>query len=118
MPKTSLATRQVKLVRQVLTTGLSPRIFQLVDERTEIKTKLAELQDELKAIDARLLREADKHDGAIVTEDWTIKAIDATNRSISKEMLLQLGVKPSVIAKATKETPYRYARLFPKGEKS
>lgn len=117
MAKLSLSAKQVSVVRQVLTTGVSPRVFTLVEQRVEMKAKIAELTEEVKAIDARLLREADKHDGQIKTEDFTVIAVDGTSRSINKEALLQLGVKPSVIAKATVETAYRYARVYAKGEK-
>ncbi len=116
MAKLSLASKQVHKVRTVLTTGVSARVLELVDERTELKAKIAQLTEDCKAVDQRLLREADKHDGEIVTDEWTLKAIDGTNRTISKEMLLQLNVKPSVIAKATVETTYRYARIFQKAK--
>lgn len=118
MPKTSLAGKTTATVRQILTTGVSARVFADVEERAELKAKIATLQEDVKAIDVRLLRHADKHDGEIRTDDFTIKAIDATNRTLSKDMLLQLGVKPTVIAKATIETAYRYARVFAKGDKA
>lgn len=122
MPKTSLSSRrlqrqQVEHVESRLTGKVPRRVVELVDERIMLKDQRTAIETRLKEIDEVLLVDARKAGGAIDTDDWKLAVIDSESRSIQKESLLAQGVKPTIIAKATKVTPYSYAKLTVKAKK-
>lgn len=55
-----------------------------------------------------------RHGPKLETGTHTSTDVGSHNSTISKERLLQLGVKVTTIAKATKQTPYTYVRVTKK----
>ena len=124
MPKPTLkATVQPSpfLVKKVLPAPVpivSKQITVLLDERLELAAKIDQLTAKKKTIDKELLLQTVKKsgatDGAIETDEYTVRAIEAENAHVSRELLLKAGVKPSVIEHCTKKTKYAYALVTKK----
>lgn len=99
----------------------SARVTALVTELADIRQQLTELNARKDEIGARLTKrvteegESDE-EGKIrlQTDTHAMVVVDAENRSVSAKTLLALGVKASVIAKATTVTPYRYVSVTAK----
>jgi hypothetical protein len=87
------------------------RILAYLELQQQIKT-LAKQADDLKSdINSDLLK-AD--DNTIETDDFKAVLVKSTNSRIDSELLLKLGVTPSIIRRATKETPYAYPKVTAK----
>jgi hypothetical protein len=99
------------VVTTLPTVKVSPRLKRLVDQRIELRAQLSALEATLETIDADLLRDLDRLGGPIATDDWTVTPVESESRHINKEKLLALGVRPTLIAKATTVTPYRYPKV-------
>lgn len=96
----------------------STRLDTLLDDRLEIAAKIDQLTAKRKAIDADILeiavKKSGRPDGAIETDTFVIKAVQSSSSHIDKGALLKLGVKPSIIEKATKHTQYSFPRITKK----
>lgn len=103
MPKTELRpTVRTSTERRIL------RYLELAQQRRTLDKELDELKSD---IGADLLK-AD--DNTIETDDFTATLVKSTNSRIDKEKLAELGVRPSIIRRATIETPYAYPKVTPK----
>lgn len=105
MPKLSLTTKTAASVSP------RPRVARLVDERIEKRAQLDTLTKEVKELDESILKDTLAAGAPFETENWKAGPVESANYSISKELLLELGVKPSIIKKATKVTPYTYLKI-------
>ena len=124
MPKPSLKLASSPapfLTKKVLPAPVpivSKQLTVLLDERLELAAKIDQLTAKKKAIDAELLKQtvtrSGDPDGAIDTDEYTVRAVNAENSHVSRELLLKAGVKPSMIAKCTKKTKYAYALVTKK----
>ena len=91
--------------------SIERRITAYLNLQQQIK-ELTEQRDALKEpINADLLN-ADDH--TIETDDFKAVLVKSTNSRIDSELLLKLGVTPSIIRRATKETPYAYPKVMAK----
>lgn len=96
--------------------AVTTRVRNLVNSRIEKKLELQRLEGELKELDESIKAETVKAGGELDTDDWTVKLIESCSRHIKKELLLELGVKPTIIAKATEEKPYSYPKVTVKNK--
>jgi hypothetical protein len=92
-----------------------PRVARLIDERIEKRAQLDQLTKDVKELDATILADVQKAGAPFETEAWKVSEIESSSSNISAELLLELGVKPSIIKKATKRTPYTYLKITVKG---
>lgn len=117
----------VHQVTQKLVPGLidapfaSDKTIALVDELNTIRDQMSELTARKEEINARLLKrmrtegaEDDKGKVRAQTEDSTLVIVENAHRHIDGKKLIALGVKASVITKATKVTPYAYVSVSKK----
>jgi hypothetical protein len=95
-----------------------PDVTALLEDRQIVAAKLSQLDAKKRALDAEILKTIKKitksDDGAIQTADYFVSTVNATNNYVDPQMLLKLGVKASIIKKATKTTPYAYPRITKK----
>jgi hypothetical protein len=103
MPKLSQQSKVEYLIK--------PRVSRLVDERIRISQQLEELEKLRDEINGQLLEETIRAGGSFESDDWKVTKVDSENRRINKDLLLELGVKPSIIAKATSIAKYAYAKV-------
>jgi autonomous glycyl radical cofactor GrcA len=98
----------------------SAKLAQLVEDRLIVAAKLAQLEARKKELDVELSaiveRRSGAPNGALDTGSCTVRITHATNYYTDRAKLLQLGVKASVIEKATTLTPYSYPRITKKTE--
>ena len=96
-----------------------PTVHEKVEQYLDLKTTIDRLQLELERVKADLKADAfqAKKEGRILeTETHTVMYVESESVHISKTKLLELGVKPSLVAKATTVTPYAYPRVIEKKE--
>lgn len=80
------------------------------DEVVKLQARRAALDDEIKAkntVIRALMEDINKKESwSVRDDDWTISYVKPNKRkTLVPELLIQQGVKPSVIEKATRETP-------------
>lgn len=109
MPRAALALATVLRPRERVV--ISPRVEQLVQSRLHLRATIIGAEKTLKDVDAKLLTEANRAGGTLESDDWKVTKVNSESSSISKELLLSWGVKPTIIARATKRTPYSYPRV-------
>lgn len=109
MPRAALALATVLRPRERVV--ISPRVEKLVQSHLDLRATIIGAEKTLKDVGAKLLTEANRAGGALESDDWKVTKVDSESSSISKELLLSLGVKPTIIARATKRTPYSYPRV-------
>jgi hypothetical protein len=114
------STRQAESARETgeVEVVTLPRVVRLVGDRYRLKTKIDQLTEELKEVNDQLEHEARKRDGKFETEEAVVSLVTSHSASkIDKGKLLSLGVKASVIRKATVEgTEYSYVKVSEKKE--
>lgn len=87
--------------------GLGEKYLTLVSDRQYWTGVKAQAEQEIKDRNATIMElQATSGFKTVVTPDWRVTLVQGVNRTISKEKLLELGVKASVIKRATKETTY------------
>lgn len=87
--------------------GLGKDFLALVARRQNLKMTRDKIEADLKDLSQKLtIMVAESGHKTIVTPDWRVTFTQGTNRSISKEKLLEQGVSVKIIEKATKETTY------------
>jgi hypothetical protein len=106
----SLSKQEKEQVKAVVS-RLSPRLHKLMGERIAIKARIALLERDLSTLDAKLKPLVDDYGGKVETPDWTASLVSAASQHISKEKLLTLGVKPTIIARATTSKEYTYLKV-------
>jgi predicted phage-related endonuclease len=111
MPRTSTAP----VISVSLTTSVERRITQYLDIKSQIKLLNTQL-DVLKERITDDLTTAGPE--GIETDDFKASLITGTNTRIDPDLLLSLGVRPIIIRKATKETPYTYPKIVAKNGKA
>lgn len=93
----------------------SERLDGLLEERMMVAAKLAQLDAKKKELDrdilALTLRKSGAPNGAVDTGKFTVRITNAQSTFTDPTELLKLGVKASVIEKATRHTPYSYPRI-------
>lgn len=86
---------------------LSPSLRRRLDSLFAKRATLAEqakLLDEAKrSIDVELLQLTEDAGGELATEQWRTTVVRTTRTTLSEELLLKHGVKPTVIAKCKVE---------------
>lgn len=103
MPKTELRS----VVRNSVLNRLSTYLALKAQEKA-LQADIAKLKDK---INADLL---DAPDNTIEDDEFRATLVKSTNSRIDSEKLLELGVKPSIIRRATVETPYAYPKVVSK----
>lgn len=93
-----------------------PSTLKLLKRCLDLHAQKAQIEKEIKELDAEVLPLIIRAGGTVETDDWKALKVDSTSTHISKELLLTAGVKPSVIAKCTISTPYSYPRFYLKNE--
>lgn len=136
MPKPSLELVKRQKPKPALTAKPSPTVIsgtmattivqrkqtltlaQLLDERQTVAAKFSQFEARKKAIDAELARiiakKTGRPDGIADVGDYLVPMVPGTNSTIDRVLLAKLGVKASIIAKATKTTKYYYPRIAKK----
>ena len=87
-----------------LTLTLRRRLDTLFAKRADIADKAKLLDEQKKTIDAELLQLTEDAGGALETDDWRTSVVRTTRTTLSEELLLKHGVKPTIIAKAKVES--------------
>lgn len=87
-----------------LTLTLRRRLDTLFLRRAEQADIIKKHEELKKAIDAELLQLTEDAGGALETDDWKTTVVRTTRKTLSADLLLKHGVKPTVIAKATVES--------------
>jgi hypothetical protein len=103
MPRTEL--------RPTIRTSVEARLSHwlvLKEQQRQIEAQLDKLKPE---VNADLLKAGPE---GIETDDFKAVLIESTNSRIDQDLLLELGVKPSIIRRATKTTPYAYPKVTAK----
>ena len=121
MPKLSTATMSHELAQASLApvtkTVTSAKLTALLDEYMTVTAKLDQLESRKRALAAILKDEwHTRHGPKIETEEYLSTEVPSHSSHISKELLLKLGVKVTVIAKATVEKAYSYVKVTRKQE--
>lgn len=118
MAKLALETKATTKVKVEPKLVAKPEIDTLLEDRQIVAAKLSQLDAKKRALDAEILKTIKKltksDDGAIQTADYVVKIVPAENNYVDPQMLLKLGVRASVIKKATRTTPYSYPRITKK----
>lgn len=114
MPKASLALAPKPAVKGRVVELTSPKLTALLDAHLEVSARLDQLKARKDKLQAEILAQVrakagDK--GTIDTGDFTAQDVHAENSHISRQALAELGVKPTIIEKATKRTPYTYVKV-------
>ncbi len=101
-----------------LVPNASAKVTTLVSELNTIRTELAALNARKEEVAARLLKRVvaeggEDPDGKIrlQTDDSNIVVVETANRHVDTKKLLALGVKATIIEKATKVTEYSYVSV-------
>jgi hypothetical protein len=97
-----------------LSAKLLTKLTTQLDRRTEITTLIKELEAEKKAIDAAMGTFATDAGGAIETDRYKVTMVNGMSTKLDKAKLLELGVRPTVIEKATVSTPFTYPKITAK----
>lgn len=94
-----------------------------LEQRLELRwatyREMKKLKDELDRIDKDLLPDLpdpdDVDDDEVTVESDSCKSriVASSNSRIDRGTLIELGVSPRIVKKATKSTPYRYVRQDP-----
>ena len=92
----------------------STKLAATIDAYLSLKAKIAELDEQIAPLKATITEQVSKLGGKVGNDDWTASIVESENRTISREALLNLGVKPTVIAKATTVKPYAYVKVTKK----
>lgn len=87
-----------------LTLTLRRRLDQLFAKRADLAAKAKELDESKRAIDAELLQLTQDAGGTLETDDYKTSVVQTTRKTLSEELLLKHGVKPTIIAKSTIES--------------
>lgn len=103
MPKLALTTKA--------SVQPSTRTRRLIDERIEKRAKLDQLTKDVEELDVIILKELKKAGAPIENDDVKVTKVDSESRNIMKDLLLEQGVKPSIIAKSMRVTPYSYPKF-------
>ena len=91
---------------------------ELATKRAHAKVRIAQLEQEIARMDAILLRESVRHGGSFETENgFKITRVSFDRGTISKDLLLEQGVSPIKIQKATNHTPVEFVKVTQKVEK-
>ena len=110
--------RQTQTVKLTPMTIVSPRLNALLDERLMLAAKLSQLELHKKELDVEILGISDKKTKNIAqgieTDEYTVTPVNAENSFCDPLLLLKAGVRPQMIAKCTRKTPYRYPRITKK----
>jgi hypothetical protein len=77
----------------------------------KIHTQIKELEKLLTPLKESLLSSAVNQGGLIDTPTHTVKVVEQTRKTISADKLVEAGVTPKQIAKATIETPVAFVRV-------
>ena len=88
-----------------LTLTLRRRLDTLFSRRATLSEQAKALDEQKRAIDAELLQLTEAAGDALETDEWRTSVVRTTRKTLSEELLLKHGVKPTIIAKATVETP-------------
>lgn len=87
-------------------------VIELVTEYETVCTKLAQLKAKKEKLEPQMKALGEKYGKKFeTTEGAVVNRIDSQNVSVSKTKLVELGVKASIIEKATNTTPYSYFRV-------
>lgn len=128
MPRNSLSLSSrltnATAVAPSVGTKPSPRTERLLRQRLTLARQLTALNKATKILDAKLLPLAKAEalpdaKGArrlVVEGAGKLTLTKGESSHLDIKTLLALGVRPRVIAKATKKTPYEYVRVYPEGE--
>lgn len=86
-----------------------------VEQQLEAYLEVCAQIDQLKArkdqMQADLAKKHAKYGDKFETEEYLSTQVQSANSHISREELARLGVKPTIIEKATKRTPYSYVKV-------
>lgn len=100
-----------------LTLTLRTRLAKLFAQRLTIAEQAKALDEKKKAIDAELLQLTEDAGGELETDDWRTSVVRTTRTTLSEELLLKHGVKPTLIAKAKVEQQNKpYVKVTAKKE--
>lgn len=115
MPKLALVEKALPLDKITPKALTSTKLDALCEEYLGVCAKFDQIEARKKAL-AKDLQEKwhKRHGPKIETDEYLSTDVGSKNTHISKELLLKLGVKATVIAKATKSTPYSYVRVTKK----
>jgi uncharacterized protein (DUF342 family) len=109
-----MALQQQQQQRAKLSTSVTDRLDTYISERQQLKSQIATMQERLDELNSKITPLVDKAGGTVETDDWKAQTISSESSHIKKELLLNLGVKASIIAKATESKPYTYVKVTPK----
>jgi len=101
----------------------SPRATRLMRQRRDLAKSMADLKEQAEVLDAKLLAllkaeavpDAEGKQRLWASGIGKLLLFKGKHTQINAAKLLGLGVTPSVIKKATVETPFEYPRLYPEG---
>lgn len=120
MPKASL----IPVPSTSVLPHASARIERLLTKKGELNAQKKAIQEELDTLNNKLVRAVkaegkldDKGRPAVLTDDNVCPVIKGENRYTNPKKLIALGVKPSIVEKATDITPYEYVGVFQRGDK-
>tara|TARA_R100001530_G_scaffold27200_2_gene21803 strand:- start:57 stop:368 length:312 start_codon:yes stop_codon:yes gene_type:complete len=80
----------------------------------DLRAKQKALDEEMAEIKATLLQCAADAGGKIITLTHTVQQIETERKTLQKDKLLEQGVTPKQISKATKITPVVYVKVSEK----
>lgn len=103
MPKTEL--------RPAVRNSVLNRLSMYLNLKAQEKALQADIAKLKEKVNADLL---DAPDNTIEDDELRATLVKSTNSRIDAEKLLELGVKPSIIRRATVETPYAYPKVVSK----
>lgn len=114
VPRASLELQTGLKLKAKPTVVTSVRLGELLTEQLQVAAKLSQLKAKKEKLDKKLLKIAKKHDdngNCDVNGEFLLTTVSAENSYCDPLELMKLGVKASVIKKATKKTPYSYPRV-------
>ncbi len=117
MPKAAASLTLAPVETVTTKTVTSARLDALLEEYMTVTAKLDQLEQKKRHLALTLKDEWHKRHGAkIETGEYLSTEVPSHSSNISRELLLKLGVKVTVIAKATVQKAYTYVKVTRKQE--
>lgn len=100
-----------------LTLTLRRRLDVLFGQRADIAEQVKSLDERKRAIDAELLKLTEDAGGVLETEHWRTSLVQTKRTTLSADLLVKHGVKPTIIAKCMVESANKpYVKVSAKAD--